>query len=293
MDNNLITYRVKGYSSIDLWAVSMSPDEIIERRSLLRNILRGTSWQNQSNAILDSIRLLPEGTSYLLEDEEGHCWKVCRSSGDSVTQEETEFRRVRAVMPAEYESKTGKDFDWSIYQKDTSEEKKLVNEFVLKFPGYRKKGMGLYIYSAAKGSGKTMLSCCILNELIRKYSVSVKFINAMDLLELTKKSYNGNEVEELEALYIASVLVIDDIGAQMSREWSNTVFYRIINARYNNRLVTIYTSNTECQALKMDERTTDRIESTTFPVQLPDEPIRSRNAAEKRNKIRESINHEK
>ena len=108
-------------------------------------------------------------------------------------------------------------------------------------------------------------------------------------MELTKATYKGMAEEELEALYTASVLVIDDIGVQMSKEWSDTVFYRLVNARYNNRLVTIYTSNQECKNLKMDERIIDRIESTTYPVPLPEEPIRSRKRAEKRSQLMEQI----
>ena len=41
-----------------------------------------------------------------------------------------------------------------------------------------------------------------------------------------------------------------------------------------NRLPTIYTSNIPVNRLKMDDRITDRIESTTYSVQLPEVSIR-------------------
>ena len=287
MENKgLMEFRVKGHTSLDLWAVSISPEQIIERRSMIRRILKGTGFQNMSNAEFDSVRLLPTGNGYTLEDPDGRFYYV---PGGAVSQEETDFRRIRAAMPREFEGKTGSSFDWGTYHADTTAAMQCVNEFVTKFEHFRRNGMGLYIYSATKGSGKTMLSCCIINELLKRYSVTAKFINALDLLELTKASYKGMAEEELEALHIATVLVIDDIGVQMSKEWSDTVFYRIVNTRYNNRLITIYTSNRECKDLKMDERILDRIESTTYPVPLPEEPIRSRKRAEKRSQIMEQI----
>ena len=60
----------------------------------------------------------------------------------------------------------------------------------------------------------------------------------------------------------------------MAKDWINTIFYRIINVRYTERLVTIYTSNIATDALKMDERIIDRIESTTYLVELPEVPVR-------------------
>ena len=117
----------------------------------------------------------------------------------------------------------------------------------------------------------------------------MKFINSMDLLELTKKVYKGNDPEELQALYDVSVLVIDDIGVQMSKEWIDTVFYRLINSRYSNKLVTIYTSNISSAHLKMDDRIIDRIESTTYPLMLPEESIRSQIRKQKKEDIMETI----
>ena len=80
---------------------------------------------------------------------------------------------------------------------------------------------------------------------------------------------------DVEALYTSSVLVLDDIGVQMSKEWVDTVFYRLINTRYNEKLVTIYTSNIAVGKLKMDERITGRIESRSYEIHLPEVPVRS------------------
>ncbi len=285
-ESKLAESRVKGTGPMTHYSAEMTPEQVIDRRAYIRNALRGSPWQNLSNAELDNIRLLPYDSAFLLEDTEGRMFFI---PGKTIPKEETEFRKIRAMMPFEFINLTGKDFDWTLYHENVSELRETVNRFVTKFDQFRKEGMGLYIESSAKGSGKTMLSCCILNELAKRYAITIKFINSLDLLELTKQAYKGTEPEELTNLYQAAVLVIDDIGVQMSREWIDTVFYRLINARYNNRLVTIYTSNMAAGFLKMDERIIDRIESTTYRLMLPEESIRSRIRTRQKSEIMEKI----
>lgn len=287
-EKQLAEFRVKGSGPMTHSARDMTRDQVIERRAYIRRMLMNTYWQNQSNEVFDNIRILHESNGYLLEDTEG---RISFIPGKTITEEETEFRKVRAMMPFEFMNLTGKDFDWQMYCGDITKSKDLVNNFIVKFEQFKKEGMGLYIESSVKGSGKTMLSCCILNELAKRYAITIKFINALDLLELTKQSYKGVEPEELTGLYQAAVLVIDDFGVQMSKEWVDTVFYRLINSRYNNKQVTIYTSNIPVQSLKMDDRITDRVESTTYQVLLPEESIRSQIRAKQKAEIIDGINN--
>ena len=102
-----------------------------------------------------------------------------------------------------------------------------------------------------------------MNEIGKRYAVGTKFCNVLDFLDMTKKGYSGDD-REVTALFDASLLVLDDIGVQMSKEWVDTVLYRLVNSRYTNRLPTIYTSNIPVEKLKVDDRISDRIESTTY-----------------------------
>ena len=285
-ERQLAESRVKGSSPMTHYAMDMTKEQIIDRRAYLRKVLRDTYWQNLPNEVLDNIRLLHEGNCYLLEDTEGRMFFL---PGKVIPKEQAEFRKVRSMMPFEFIDLTGKDFNWNLYYEDISGAKETVNNFIVKFEQFREKGMGLYIESSVKGSGKTMLACCILNELAKRYALTIKFINSLDLLELTKQAYKGTEPEELTSLYQATVLVIDYIGVQMSKEWIDTVFYRLINTRYNNKLATIYTSNVSAQFLKMDDRIIDRIESTTYQLLLPEEAVRSRIRAKQKEQIMETI----
>lgn len=281
MDDKLIKHRVLKPENKDYRAIEMTEDEILERRIDMRRILKDTSFNTCTNSELDNMTVAIVQEGFLVEDVQGHEFFYAKSG---IAQKDADFRRVRSMMPFEFLNLTGSDFGWDKYQADIEQEKDMVNKYILRFPAFREKGMGLYICSGTKGSGKTMLSCCILNELAKRYVGSVKFVNALDFLEMTKKGYRGEE-NEVQSLYDAKVLVIDDIGVQMSKEWVETVFYRLINDRYVNRKPTIYTSNIPIDRLKMDERITDRIESTTFIINLPEESIRRKERQQEKAKL--------
>lgn len=204
--------------------------------------------------------------------------------GNGVSEYSASMRKERGMIPKEYKDKRANSFNWNVYKCDISNSKNIVNSFILNFDKYRAEGMGLYIYSDIKGSGKTMLSCCILNEIAHRHDVSFKFINIFELFEITKKGYSGFQEEE-QSLYECSLLVIDDIGAQMEKEWINTVLYRLINHRYTNKQITIYTSNIEVEQLNIDDRIIDRIESTSYIVRLPEVPVRKIMSAERKKQL--------
>lgn len=281
MDDKLIKHRVLKPENKDYRAIEMTEEEILERRIDMRKILKDTSFNTCTNRELDNMTVAIVQGGFLVEDVLGREFFYAKNG---ITQGDADFRRVRSMMPFEFLNLTGSDFGWDKYQADITKSKDIVNKYILHFPAFREKGMGLYICSGTKGSGKTMLSCCILNELTKRYVGSVKFVNALDFLEMTKKGYRGEE-NEVQSLYDAKVLVIDDIGVQMSKEWVETVFYRLINDRCVNRKPTIYTSNIPIDRLKMDERITDRIESTTFIINLPEESIRRKERQKEKAKL--------
>lgn len=223
----LAGFRVLKKDGLAYRAIEMNLEELSERRIYLRKALKDyPRWENMTNDELNDICLSATGSGYLLEDREGHEIFLPPAS---VTSGEAEYRKIRAMMPFEFINLDGKDFRWDRYKADTTPEKNLVNSYITRYREYRNSGMGLYIYSGTKGSGKTMLSCCRLNEIARRYAGSVKFVNILDFLEMTKKGFNGEE-EDVKAVYRAGLLVLDDIGVQMSsKEWIDTVLYRLVN----------------------------------------------------------------
>lgn len=201
------------------------------------------------------------------------------------------FRRVHSMMPFEYLNKNANDFKWDIYgNAATDETKDIVNAFIVSFNKFKNEGMGLYIYSNTKGSGKTLLSCCLLNEVINRYDVSAKFINILDYLELTKKGYSSpTDKEEKDGIMHTRILVLDDLGVEVSKDWINTTLYNLINFRYSNKLITIITSNASIEKLKMDERIKERITEKCIPIHMPEVSIRTQKAKEKNAEFLKSV----
>lgn len=282
----LAGYRVQNPGNLGLRVMEMDEEQKSERRIYLRKVLiKYPHWANLSNNELDAILLYRVEKGFVVEDASGYEFYL---PDNGITKDESAFRRARAMMPFEFMDKTGKDFLWGRYSADITKVRNLVNQYILNFERFREKGCGLYIFSGTKGSGKTMLACCLINEIADRYSIPVKFVNMLDLLEMTKKSFKGND-REIEALYQAGLLVLDDIGVQMSKEWVDSVLYRLVNDRYVNRKPTIYTSNIPVDSLKMDDRITDRIESTTYPLALPEESIRRAMRQQEKDKMFEEI----
>lgn len=268
----LAAYRVAGKGNINYRTKEMSSEEQNIRRMFLRRALIGTPFSNRDNEYLDGMRVVLDYNigGVWIEDIDGYLY---HTEGKTAQKKEADFRKERSRIPPEYKNLMAKDFKWGIYGVNLNKEQGKVIQYITRYEEFREKGMGLYIHSGTKGSGKTMLACCVLNEISSRYYGSVKFVNALDFLEMTKKGFNYDN-PEVEALYICKTLVIDDIGAQLDKDWINTVFYRLVNDRYNNHKPTIYTSNLSIDQLKMDDRIIDRIDSASFEIHLPEKSIR-------------------
>ena len=184
-------------------------------------------------------------------------------------------RRNRSLMPLEYTYKCANDFDWSLYSEDMTPIKKIVNSFVTQFSKYSKQGRGLYLSSKTKGSGKTMLSCCLANEILKLHDISVKFISALDYIELAKDRNELNK-EKIKQICECRLLIIDDIGAEWGGklDWTSTVMSHLIDYRDKQILTTIYTSNYDLHHLPGDDRMVDRIIGHSIPVIMPEDNIR-------------------
>ncbi|MGI9105468.1 MAG: ATP-binding protein [Pyrinomonadaceae bacterium] len=96
------------------------------------------------------------------------------------------------------------------------------------------------------GVGKTHLSAAILRGLAEK-GVGCLFYEFGALLKEIQSSYNpvsqSSEAKVLAPVYEAEVLVLDELGASKPTDWVRDTMMQIIGTRYNNRLLTIFTTN--------------------------------------------------
>jgi len=147
------------------------------------------------------------------------------------------------------------------------------------------KGMGLYIFSGTKGSGKTRMAASIANELIHGHGISAKFSTSVQIISEIKKSWDRNtemtESRLLDELARAQVLLIDDFGTEKlgnvrGKDWLDNKFYQIINERCANKKMTVFTSNFSIDDLPYDERLIGRIKERTYQIPFPEESVRDR-----------------
>ena len=120
------------------------------------------------------------------------------------------------------------------------------------------------LFTGPCGVGKTHLSVAILRELIEKKGVSCLFYEFGSLLKEIQNSYNPvsqtSELTVLAPVVEAEVLVLDELGATKPTDWVRDTMMQIINARYNDRRVTIFTTNYVDECGKLSEETLeDRI----------------------------------
>jgi len=98
------------------------------------------------------------------------------------------------------------------------------------------------------GVGKTHLAVATLKAVIAHGNHGL-FYEVSDLLRVIRSTYNPltktAEMDVLEPLLTAQVLVLDDVGKEKTSEWVEETMTFIVNSRYNNRLLTIFTSNYE------------------------------------------------
>lgn len=206
-------------------------------------------------------------------------------------------RRLRfADIPEAFRGMDLKTFRMDVYRNPDSKKKvsdacKIIKVYLDDFENQKEQGMGLFIWSRTKGSGKTRIAAGIANELMKSYAV--KFAVSLTILQEIKNTWRKDaeysESRLLDALSTADVLIIDDFGVECPADWINDKLYQIINERYINRKVTIFTSNESLETLQYDDRVTNRIKERTYQIAFPEESVRDHIAERRREEMIEKV----
>ncbi len=151
-------------------------------------------------------------------------------------------RRYVACSFDSFKSASGSSQDRALIRAQT-----LVNE-------YPAVDRGL-LFMGPAGVGKTHLAVAIIRGLIEKGFAGV-FSEFGALLKEIQDSYNpiskSSELKVLAPIYQTEVLVLDELGATIPTDWVRDTMYQIINKRYNDNKLTIFTTNYS------DERRSDK-----------------------------------
>jgi DNA replication protein DnaC len=201
-----------------------------------------------------------------------------------------EERRLRfAKIPDSFKGMTLQTFRMDVYRLEESKKilryaVDIIKAYLAEFESEKAKGMGIYLYSDTRGSGKTRLAASLANEIMKNHDTQVRFTVSTSILNEIKKTWDKKadseytESQLMDQLYTVPVLIIDDLGVEMpedkQKDWIAQKFYEIINGRYNNKKITIYTSNYPLKKLRHDSRTINRIEERVYEIPFPEESVR-------------------
>ena len=97
------------------------------------------------------------------------------------------------------------------------------------------------------GVGKTHVAVAVLKQVIQTTGARGLFYDTRDLLRVIRSTYDPSirttELEILRPVMTADLLVLDDLGAEKTSEWVEETMNLIVNTRYNEKRLTIFTSN--------------------------------------------------
>ena len=149
-------------------------------------------------------------------------------------------RLAKARIPKRYEKCHFNTFE----QRNDSQKKaiRLASEFTQNFPAVDR---GLLL-TGPVGVGKTHLAVSIIKGLTER-GFPCLFYEFGSLLKEIQDSYNSNtrtsELAVLAPVLNADLLVLDELGASKPTDWVRDTLAHIINTRYNESRLTIFTTN--------------------------------------------------
>lgn len=183
------------------------------------------------------------------------------------TGKQAQLLLQQARIPKRYENCTLENYE--VHHASQGDALKISKKFVKNFPA---QDIGL-LYIGPCGVGKTHLAVAVIRELILKKGAYCLFYDFRELIRDIQNSYTPesevNETDILAPVFNCDLLVLDELGAKRPTAWVEETIFYIINSRYNQKRVTLFTSNyldleeepdrREAYYKKGDETLVDRI----------------------------------
>jgi DNA replication protein DnaC len=139
-------------------------------------------------------------------------------------------------------------------------------------------GLGLLL-TGDNGVGKTHLAVSVLRELVATKGVRGRFWDFHELIREIKNSYDPetktSELQVLEPVVAADLLLLDDLGAWKMTDWMNDTLFYILNSRYMAKRATLITTNYQ-DAAREKALAADPLRRKEFLVERIGQRLRSR-----------------
>lgn len=136
-------------------------------------------------------------------------------------------------------------------------------------------GSDLFLYGKA-GLGKTFLTHCIAAEALKKQRPTLYF-SAPEFVELCEKAAFGDGGSgTYEQLLTADLLILDDLGTELTNTFVHTELFRIVSGRLARRRTTVISTNLSLEEFRdlYTERIFSRIAASYQIVKLVGDDIR-------------------
>ena len=156
-----------------------------------------------------------------------------------------------------------------------------AQRYVRNWKEVQKKNHGLLFWGAV-GTGKSYLAACIANALMEQ-SVPVIMTSFVEILK-DIQGRGSKEAEYMDALNAATLLIIDDLGAERDSAYAVEKVYSVIDRRVRSGKPMILTTNLKvqdmvgCADLSL-RRIYDRIFEKCYPVEMLGTSFRLEEAA--------------
>lgn len=223
-------------------------------------------------------------------------WCVCGCQSKNVREyQEKIVQRERAgyVNILKSKSRLPKDYDNAVFEqykvrKENEKVLKLARNYVYNFEAMKQDAQGLLFYGPL-GTGKTYTAACIANALMEKF-VPVIMTSFVEIL----KDIQGKgkiESEYMDTLNSATMLIIDDLGAERNSTYAVEKVYSVIDRRVRSGKPMILTTNLkvqemlECQDISL-RRIYDRIFEKCYPVEILGTSFRLEEAARRQARMK-------
>lgn len=193
-----------------------------------------------------------QGTGWILKESKT---KTVATRCSCFKEQKNQVLIEQANIPRRYENCSFKNFE--IHNDSHRHGLKISKQFVKNYPVQE---IGL-LFIGPCGVGKTHLAVAIIQELIQKKNVPCYFCDFRELIRDIQNTFSPDssltESDVLSPVFQKEVLVLDELGAKRTTAWVEETIFYIINNRYNNKKLTIFTSN----YLDKEEEEEDRRES--------------------------------
>lgn len=204
-------------------------------------------------------------TGYI-ENQKCHCFKKAEieilynqsNIRDILTYENFSHFKLDYFNDTEVDSATGKT-----PKENMTNVLNICKEFVQNFYDKDRKYSNLLFFGKT-GVGKTYLTNCIAKELIEQTS-SVIYLSAIKFFDILSDAEfdRDNEAAKNQSAQIfeCNLLIIDDLGTELSNSFTNSALFNVMNERLLNRKSTIISTNLIFSELmeRYSERLTSRM----------------------------------